>query len=180
MDDAVHGSSIREFNANIYRGHKMKRILAIAIVACALLPCCLPAQTDATTAASVRSQIEALLQEQMLAANAHDTDRFMATYLHDSSLVFVFNGVSYNGWDSLESQQLKWWNNGKSDVVYSRRGPAEFTVLSPTAVVVMQLLESRRTLATGAVTTSQFASTTIWQKRGREWKVVQGHESTVH
>lgn len=158
----------------------MRRMLGVAVLACMLAPVIVCAQADAATSVAVRRQIEPLLHEQMLAVNAHDTDRFMAAYLHDASLVFVFNGTLYNGWDNLEAQQLKWWNNGKSDVVYSQRGPSEFTVLSPTIAVVMNPLESRRTLPNGETSMGEFAVTMVWQKRSNGWKIVQAHESTVH
>lgn len=46
-------------------------------------------------------QILTLLHEQNLAANAHDTDRFLATYLHDDSLIFVSNGQLIQDFNSL-------------------------------------------------------------------------------
>jgi len=120
-----------------------------------------------------------MLDELMLAANAHDTDRFLAAYLHQPALVFVFNGVVTKGWDALEALQLKWWNNGKSDVVYTQRGSSEFTVLGPDAVVVTNPLGSRRTLPNGQASTGEFTVTMVWQKRPEGWRIVQAHESTV-
>ena len=158
----------------------MRRTVGIALFMFAFSPAAVLAQADSATTLSVRRQIEPILQEQMLAANAHDTDRFMAAYLHGASLVFVFNGVVYNGWNDLEAQQLKWWNNGKSDVAYVQRGSAEFTVLSPDVAIVMSPLESRRTLPSGEVSLGQFAVTMVWQKRPEGWRIVQAHESTVH
>lgn len=38
-------------------------------------------------------QLQSILDGMMVAANAHDTDRFLAPYLHDSTLVMVFNGM---------------------------------------------------------------------------------------
>ena len=73
------------------------------------------AQSTSLTA----DQLLPLLNEQMLAANAHDTDRFLATYVHSPDLVFIANGQIIRGWDSLHEQQLKWWKDGKSDVVYA-------------------------------------------------------------
>lgn len=128
---------------------------------------------------AVEQQIRPLLDEMMLAANAHDTNRFLATYLHQPTLVFVFNGDVTKGWDRVQALQLKWWNNGKSDVVYTERSPVEFTVLSPNVAVVVKPMTSRRTLPSGEVSTGNFAVTEVWQKRAEGWRVIQVHESTV-
>jgi hypothetical protein len=69
-----------------------------------------------------------LLHEQALAADAHDTDRFLAAFLHDDSLIFVINGQLIRGFNSLHEQQLKWWNNGKSDVIYTQLAPLATTL----------------------------------------------------
>ena len=37
-------------------------------------------------------QILPLLQQEVIAANAHDTDAFLATYIHDPSLIFIVDG----------------------------------------------------------------------------------------
>jgi hypothetical protein len=63
-----------------------------------------------------------VLNEQMFPANAHDTDRFLGTYLHSPDLIFIVKRQVIPGWDSLHKQQLKWWKNGKSDVVYNPIG----------------------------------------------------------
>jgi ketosteroid isomerase-like protein len=128
---------------------------------------------------SVRREIQPLLDEEMAAANAHDTDRFLVTYVHDSTLVFVFNGVVTRGFTAVREGQLKAWNDGKSDVVYTLREPEAFTELSPNTVLVTELLSSRRTVASGEVRTADFVVSAIWQKRAEGWRVVYVHESTV-
>ncbi|HEY8309244.1 MAG TPA: nuclear transport factor 2 family protein, partial [Gemmatimonadaceae bacterium] len=117
--------------------------------------------------------------EMMTAANAHDTDRFMGAYMRDPSFVFVINGTVMNGWDAVRAQQLKWWNNGRSDVVYSYVGEPEFTVLSSDAAVVTERMSARRTLANGQTTTGELAVTMMMQKRPEGWRAVQVHESTA-
>lgn len=127
----------------------------------------------------VRAEIQPLLDEQMLAANAHDTDRFLATYLHDPKLVFAFNGTITLGWDEVRALQLKWWNAGKSDVAYRLNGEAKFTVLTPEVAVVTSPMVSVRTLPDGQVARGEFVVTTVWEKRPEGWRVVQVHESTA-
>jgi len=137
-------------------------------------------QADSTSLASkVRREIEPLLADMMTAANAHDTDRFMTAYLRDPSFVFVINGTVMNGWDAVRAQQLKWWNNGKSDVVYSYVGEPEFTVLGTDAAVVTERMSARRTLANGQTSTGELAVTMTMQKRPEGWRAVQVHESSV-
>lgn len=79
--------------------------------------------SQAQSKSSAAQQILPLLQEQALAADAHVTDRFLAAFLHDDSLIFVINGQLTRGFNSLHEQQLKWWNNGKSDVIYTQVAP---------------------------------------------------------
>ena len=124
-------------------------------------------------------EIQPLLDEMMVAANAHDADRFLETYLHDSTLVFVFNGVVTVGFDNVRALQLKWWNGGKSDVVYSQAGPTDFLVLAPDVIVATQPLASRRTTAAGEVQAGEFAVTMVWQKQRQGWRIVRVHESSV-
>jgi uncharacterized protein (TIGR02246 family) len=124
-------------------------------------------------------EVQPLLDSMLVAANAHDTDRFLAPYLHDSTLVFVFNGVVTVGFDNVRALQLKWWNGGKSDVVYRQAGPSDFLVLAPDAVVVTSPLASRRTTTSGEVQTGEFAVTMVWQRQRQGWRIVRVHESTV-
>jgi hypothetical protein len=78
---------------------------------------------------SAGREIRPLIHQQRAAANAHDTDGFLTTYLHAATLVFVIDGRMIRGFDNLRSQQLKWWNDGKSDVIYTELAPPEFLSL---------------------------------------------------
>lgn len=137
------------------------------------------ANVDSTLAAKVQREIEPLIAEMMTAANAHDTDRFMTAYMRDPSFVFVINGTVMNGWDAVREQQLKWWNNGKSDVRYEYIGKPEFTVLSASAAAVTERMAAHRTLANGQISTGELAVTMVMQKRPEGWRAVQVHESSV-
>ncbi len=153
----------------------MRRILRAVILAAMLAPAVVAAQ-----AATARQQIQRLLDDQVIAANAHDTDRFLVPYVHDSTLLFVFNGSMINGFAPLRAQQLKWWNNGKSDVAYRMAAAPTFMILSPTIVAVTEQLASSRTGADGRAAGNQFVVTMLWQRRADGWKIIQSHESTVH
>lgn len=154
------------------------KLLPACVIACGGLLLGPTAAAQSRPSAAER-QLQPLLQEMLVAANAHDTDRFLAPYVHDSTLVMVFNGMVVVGYDSVRALQLKWWNGGHSDVVYSRRGPPQIAVLSPGAVVVTDPLRSARTDSTGVVRTGDFAATSVWQKRPEGWRIVAVHESTV-
>lgn len=130
---------------------------------------------------AVMKELSPLLDELQATANAHDTDRFMALYSKGEGLVAVFNGEEIRGWDNLYAQQLKWWNHGKSDVVYTERGTPEILVLGPDAAVVTLIEESTRTGADGTPAKNQFAISMVWKKHSHDgWKMVYSHESTVH
>ena len=129
---------------------------------------------------SVTKELMPLLDQLQAAANAHDTDRFMAFYIKGEGLTAVFNGEAIHGWDDLHAQQLKWWNHGKSDAVYTQSAAPEIFVLGPDAAVVTLLLDSSRTAADGATSKNSFAISMVWQKLPQGWRIVYSHESTVH
>ncbi len=121
--------------------------------------------------------IPSLSADMQRAANAHDTDRFMVPFLHQPSLVFAFNGEVIHGWDALHAQQLKWWRNGKSDVVYTPTGDIQIMSLASDLAVSTQTLSSRRTLPNGKTSTGTFVVSYIWKKLPQGWQIVYGHES---
>jgi uncharacterized protein (TIGR02246 family) len=128
---------------------------------------------------SPEEQLAPLLDSQLVAANAHDTDRFLRSFLHDSSLVQVFDGVVTRGFDQIRALQLRWWQNGSSDVVYRHLGPPTYLVLTPDVVVVTEPLASQRTGADGKTVSGAFTVTMVWQRRAEGWRVVYQHESLV-
>jgi ketosteroid isomerase-like protein len=113
----------------------------------------------------------------MVAANAHDTDSFLATFLHDASLVFVINGEVTRGFDNLHEQHLKWWNQGKSGATYTERTPPDFISLSSKAVLVTQQLASHRMMPDGKPSEGKLVVTTIWRRLPAGWRVIYCHES---
>ena len=157
----------------------MKRIAGMVFLISLLASSLAGAQASPATVQSVQKQLQPLLTEMLVAANAHDTDRFMALYLRQPSFVFTFNGMIIKGWEAARTQQLKWWNNGKSDVVYAYSSAPEVTVLGPDAAVVTQPLSATRTLPDGKKSTGEIVATTVWQKFPEGWRGVQVHESTV-
>ena len=132
---------------------------------------------QAQSNSSVADQILPLLVEQLAAANSHDTDRFLATYLHNQELVFIANGQIFRGWDNLRDQQLKWWKNGKSDVVYAQESQPEVAVLDPQTVLVTQRITAHRTGPDGKPSDGTAVITTIWRRLPIGWRVTYGHES---
>ena len=137
------------------------------------------AAARAQSAPTPEQQIAPLLDSQLVAANAHDTDRFLETFVHDSTLVQVFNGEVTVGYPAVRALQLRWWDNGHSDVVYRRAASPGFLVLSPVAVVVTEPLAAERTGADGQVARRTIAVTMVWQKRDEGWRVAYQHESSA-
>ena len=128
-------------------------------------------------ASAPEQQILPLLRQMDIAANAHDTDRFMAAFLHTDRLVFVVNGRVIHGWEALREQQQKWWQNGKTDVVYTPKGASEFIVLTPDIVAVTRVFTSTRTASDGRINNSEFAVSMIWRNTSQGWRIVYDHES---
>jgi uncharacterized protein (TIGR02246 family) len=121
--------------------------------------------------------LRAVLDDLLPAANAHDTDRFLASYLHDSSLVMIFNGQVTAGYDSVRAQQLQAWAH--SDVVYRQRAPMHVTWLNRDLVVVTDQLGSERTLPNGQVKRGHFTVTMVCERRPDGWRIVHVRESTA-
>jgi len=128
---------------------------------------------------TLRQQIEPMIHEMEQAANAHDTDRFMAAYVHQPTLIFVINGEVIHGWSALREQQLKWWLNGKTDVVYSPSGEPEYSVLGPDTVAVTLPLASSRMQPDGTKSRGTFVVSMIWEKLPEGWRIVYAHESAT-
>lgn len=111
------------------------------------------------------------------AANAHDTDAFMAAMWHSPKLVLVFDGTIIRGWKALHAQQLKWWRNGKSDATYAHGSPPEFVALAPGVELVTLPNVSTRTCPDGKVGTGTFVVSDVWQRLPQGWRIVYSHES---
>lgn len=153
----------------------MKKMLATVAMICVGLfagsACAQPASLTAEQA------IRPLMAKMFQAANAHDTDAFMATMVRRPDLIFAINGETIRGWDALHAQQLKWWNNGKSEAKYVQNGAPGFMALGPDVEIVTWSLVGSGTAHSGKATTSDFVVTYIWQRLPQGWRIVYGHES---
>lgn len=153
----------------------MRKMFSMVAVVCLGL---LAGSVDAQSPASAAEQaIRPLMAKMLQAANAHDTDAFMAAMSREPGLVFVANGQVIRGWDALHAQQLKWWKHGKSDARYREDGAPSFMALAPDVEVVTWPLAS--SLATGAAktATARFVVSYVWIHASRGWQIVYGHES---
>ncbi|MGH8147502.1 MAG: YybH family protein [Rhodanobacteraceae bacterium] len=132
------------------------------------------AQSSASPAQqAIRSQMAKML----VAANAHDTDGFMASMVRTPNLVFAINGEVIRGWQALHAQQLKWWHHGRSAAKYAQRGTPMFTALEPDIEILTWPLRSSHVRPDGKVGTSAFVVTYVWQHLPQGWRIVYGHES---
>jgi len=151
----------------------MKMMLRIA----GLLGIFVAGALHAAGSPSIPQQIRTQWDDMQRAANAHDTDRFMAPFVHGPDLVFAVNGEVIHGWDALHAQQLKWWNRGKSDARYTQVGELEVIALDPDAEVSTASFTSRRTGPDGKISAGRFVVTYIWKKLPQGWRIIYGHES---
>lgn len=150
--------------------------LMILIVCCQLVSAAdLSANTNTASA-----EVAPLLAQMGAAANAHDIERHVGFYAHDSSVIFIFNGQATIGWDAIRENQDRIWRSGKSDVVYTMQGKPSFLVPAPDLVVTTIFLKSRRTMPNGQIANGEFAVSSVWQKRPEGWRVIYSHESTTH
>ena len=155
-------------------------IIVASLTACSSAVRTMPADVPvASDLAAARAALAPKLQEMLAAANAHDTDRHLAAYLHSPDLVFVVNDQMIHGWDALRVQQLKWWQNGKSDAVYTVRGTPEYTILAPGLVAQTYFLDSHRAGAGGDAHGAHLGVTDVWQERADGWRIVYAHESVA-
>jgi ketosteroid isomerase-like protein len=156
------------------RGHMQRFGVVVAMVCVGL---CAGGARAAGVPPSVQQQIGVVMAAMGHAAKVHDTDRFMAAYMRGPDLVFAINGTVIHGWDALRAQQLIWWRNGKSNVVYTQQGKTEFMGLASGVVATTETIASRRTMPDGRVSTGTFVVTAIWKKLPQGWRIVYGHES---
>ena len=143
-----------------------------------LIPAAAAAQS-ADDLASARAQITPLFAEMQAAANAHDTDRHLSFYAREPSLLFIINDQRIIGWEALRDKQRQWWNEGKTDVVYTQVGEPEYSMPGPGLVMLTHFLTSHRSLPSGAMRVTGFGISALWQKRPEGWRIIHAHESTV-
>jgi ketosteroid isomerase-like protein len=155
----------------------MKTLAGRVVVACMIFS---TAAFAAPVPATVQEQLKPLLAEMMLAANAHDADRFMAAYAHDEKLVVTFDDMTMHGWQVVRDQQLQWWDNGKSNAIYSQSAAPEITVISATVLSTLQSMTVTSTAPDGTKRNAKVVATSIWKKLPEGWRIVVAHESLIH
>ncbi|HEY8104755.1 MAG TPA: hypothetical protein VIE46_01535, partial [Gemmatimonadales bacterium] len=109
----------------------------------------------------------------------HDVERFLAAFAHDSTLVFVFDGMVIAGYDSLLAQQRRWWSNGAEGVIYERKASPQITLLAPGVAVAIDRITSRRTLPSGEVRAGEAVVLLVWKRQPEGWRIIAAHESTA-
>lgn len=143
-----------------------------------LIPAAAAAQS-ADDLASARAEITPLFAEMQAAANAHDTDRHLSFYAREPSLLFIINDQRIIGWEALRDKQRQWWNDGRTDVIYTQVGQPEYRMPGPGLVMLTHFLTSHRSLPSGEMRVTGFGISALWQKRSEGWRIIYAHESTV-
>lgn len=145
-----------------------------------LTVCMFVASHAAAEQPEASQQLQPLLDEMLLAANAHDTDRFMALYDNSPALVLTFDDTTLRGWQAIRDQQLEWWNGGTSDAVYRLRSAPQVTVIDADVVATLQDMDVTATGPDGKSGTVRVVATSIWKKLPEGWRIVLAHESMIH
>lgn len=135
--------------------------------------------SGATGLAAARAAIEPIAAEMLRAANAHDAEAHLAAYAKSPALTFVVNDQVIRGWEPLLAQQRVWWQNGKSDAVYSIVDSTLYQVPAPGAVIQTYTLASRRSAPDGTAREGRIVVTDVWQLRPEGWRIVYAHEAIV-
>lgn len=138
------------------------------------------ALTFAAENESAESKILLLLEKQLVAANAHNANRFLAPFVHNNDVILISDGEILRGWNRIFDQQLKWWNNGKSEVEYIQTAKPEFTPLDAHSALVTQQMQARIHTSGGNAKSMTFVITTIWRESSAEWQIIYCHESFAH
>ncbi|MDE2359715.1 MAG: nuclear transport factor 2 family protein [Betaproteobacteria bacterium] len=126
-----------------------------------------------------QQQVEPLLAEMLASANAHDTDRHLASYARDSALIFVINGEIIRGWNALRERQRQWWNDGKAVGVYEYLGEATYRELGEKLGLTTLLIAARAQLPGGQLRQRQLAFTAMWSRQQEGWRIIYAHESST-
>lgn len=158
-------------------GERMKILLQLLLLFVAFVPVAQASPKEASP--SIEAQLTPLLNEMLSAANAHDTDRFMAVYAHSPSLMVTFDDQTMRGWQTVRDQQFQWWDGGKSDAVYRLRSAPEITVIATDVVGTLQSMEVSGTGPSGTKGTVVVVATSIWRKLPEGWRIVVAHESLI-
>jgi hypothetical protein len=121
-----------------------------------------------TSAESARAEVAPLLAEMGEAANAHDVKRHVGFYAHDPSVMLIFDGESIVGWDAIFDKQREWWQDGKTDVVYTMQGKPDFRMPAPARRAgESSILTNRRLIKSPAVGESRKVRPGLWRLRVR-------------
>jgi ketosteroid isomerase-like protein len=125
-----------------------------------------------------RSAVTPLLAELEASANAHDTDRHMAAYAQDPSLIFVFNGEIVHGWHTLRELQRKWWNDGRVKGTYTYLDNPIFEALGDDVGLTTFLIAARKEIDDGSVVEKTLAYSALWRRLNEGWRITFAHESS--
>lgn len=136
--------------------------------------------TSPSANATPESELRPLLDEMMVSANAHDSDRFMALYQKSPTLTISFDDMVLTGFDAILAQQKQWWNNGKATPVYTELAPARIQPISADVSATLQTLEVKAGPDAPASKRAKLTITSVWKRLPEGWRIVLAHESMTH
>jgi hypothetical protein len=160
----------------------MYRFIIAAVVAGATLAACQPAVTPAELTdeqrAAIVEEVTSLNQEWLRSLEQADFDRSMTLIWDIPGAAWGFAGEIDFGYDAIDAA----WRPSVEEIESQ-----EFTVqdlrveaLAPNVVCLNQIVTGITTDTSGVTGPAlTFAVTSVWVRRGREWKMQFGHESVL-
>lgn len=127
--------------------------------------------------ATPESELRPLLDEMIVSANAHDSDRFMALYQKSPSLTISFDDMVMTGFDAILAQQREWWENGKATPIYAELVPTRIQPISADVSATLQTLEVKAGPNAPAGKRVKLTITSVWKRLPEGWRIVLAHES---
>ncbi len=159
----------------------MRRVF-VAASATAVLAACQPAPSELTedVKAEIAAEVNAIHEEFWDAWRETDFDRGMSYYVDSPEFTFAFQGQMISGYSAFRNFLEQAFANVASQTVSFNE--TRTAVLAPDVVSITAQGAYSATSTDGVIgPESNFAFTTLWVRRGGEWKVqlVSNSEPTV-
>lgn len=110
------------------------------------------------------------------AAAKLDADEFMRSYWQSPALAITFDGETMRGWDTILSEQRKWWSDKKAGIKFEEGRSPE--IVSQGSDVATSIQWMNVTSADNNKP-SKLVITSVWRKLPEGWRVVLAHETLI-
>jgi hypothetical protein len=136
------------------------------------------AQTlTASHRAALADSLKSFANSLVVAISNHDVEKFMAAHAESPELTYAAAGMIYPTKDSLHHELTRYFASPAAANVHFTLGSAKVNVLDANNGVVTGWIDSSNVDAQGKPRKGHQAWSIVVQRRGRDWKIVQAHES---